>query len=196
MFKRVMKEMEDLVSHIMTTFEEPLEEDEVAKIALFFKIALNNRSGNLTDEEAEIALRNINRTDSWLEGTLTSEYQDGTTCSDLLLFDPKTKVIQCHKDHVFWKKPLTDKYLDVVINGTLHRKPLLGAPPSYPRKIIPQEELSKQVQTIEESNRVRVTMKQESRICRACIAESCIGCSYPVKSGLIDLVEDNTDDNL
>lgn len=131
MFKKIMDKIEDLVSDIITAYQEPLEETEVAEISGFFKIALNHASGNLTDEESEIAVRNLSRSDGWLEGTLTSEWDDGTVATTTALYNPKTKDVQVSPSHLRASETLlSSRYVDVVIDGELVRKDIWATPVS------------------------------------------------------------------
>ena len=118
----VSKAMDDAIAHIVTAFEEPLNEGEVKLLVDLFHIKLNHASGNLTEKEAVAGVNNLDRKDALLECTFTSEWDNGTAIVTRGLYNRETGHVSSDISDISDSTPdkdalLNEEYIDVVIRG-------------------------------------------------------------------------------
>lgn len=113
---------------------EPFDEYDVDCIAEYFKTMLNYKSGNLTEKEMQIGLRNIEPVFMAIKsGVFTSVWSDGTEIVTNCTYNPQTGEVVAEVTETLPSKgaQLEEEYIDVVLNGKSIRKEVCAVCHNY-----------------------------------------------------------------
>ncbi|MFA5457538.1 MAG: hypothetical protein WC261_07925 [Synergistaceae bacterium] len=141
----IQGKMDETIQEIKAVFgNEPLDEYAVDKLADLFKVKLNLRMGNLTEEEAASGIRNIDNCTVVKECMFVSEWDDGCVIKTWAGYNIETGQVYPEEAQSLPGKgaALEEEYIDIVLNGRLERKNVCPECHGYTLVTYPDEHCS------------------------------------------------------